>query len=424
MPRCAAIDSRSAVEYLRRPDATGAGYPFARTSSRGDGESWKSSGSQEKKKGREPAHAAAQAKYAGGRIPKPIKRLLKNSWPLLPNMKRGRWGKLFKKLCSNALAKSTWGKYAAAVNSFRKFCSEQAEPFRLPVSPEVSNSWIVWATGEGNLGANTMKAYLAALHSLGRLFDAKMGGQGAEKLLLAGASNLARHSKPASAKRAPFTFKVLQRLCAELRAKRWKISSKLAIKAFCCTGYFGSFRAGELLAKDSWSFDKFSDLTWADIALTSDPLGGSRSATLHIKEPKTRLEGGEFVELFRFEDPELCPVAALDRLAAAQKAKGKWDPAAPVFRFGSGKNLTVSGATRLIKILLKKTEFSQQNLTASSLRSGIPTDMKSRPDLFGDTQIKSWGRWRSGAYQWYMKRDAARKRDIYRRLSCMLCKWI
>ncbi len=424
MPRCAAVDSRSAVEYLRRPDSTGAGYPFARTSSRGEGEALRSSGSREKKKGREPAHAAAQAKYAGGRIPKPIKHLLKNSWPLLPNMKKGRWGKIFEKLCSNALAKSTWGKYGAAVNSFRKFCSEQAVPFRLPVSPEVSNSWLVWAAGAGNLGANTMKAYLAALHSLGRLFDAKMGGQGAEKLLLAGASNLARHSKPGSAKRAPFTFKVLQRLCAELRAKRWKPSSKLAIKAFCCTGFFGSFRAGELLAKDSWSFDKFSDLTWADITLTSDPLGGSRSATLHIKEPKTRIEGGEFVELFRFEDPELCPVAALDRLASAQKAKGKWDPAAPVFRFGSGKNLTVSGATRLIKILLKKTEFSQQNLSASSLRSGIPTDMESRPDLFGDTQIKSWGRWRSGAYQRYMKRDAARKRDIYRRLSCMLCKWI
>ncbi len=70
---------------------------------------------------------------------------------------------------------------------------------------------------------------------------------------------------------------------------------------------------------------------------------------MHVKEPKTRIEGGEYVDLLRFEDPDLCPVSTLNRLSAAQKKKGVWDPAKPVFQFGSGKTLTVSSATEIIK---------------------------------------------------------------------------
>ncbi len=424
IPKCAAIDSRAAADYLRQPGASEASFPFSRRPAKGTIPPASSSGPSNKNRGKQPAHSDAQAKYAGGRVPKEIKRLLKNSWPLLDCMKKGKWGKSFEALCSHGLAKSTWGKYTAAVRLFKIFCREQGENFKLPISPITSNSWIVWATGGRRVGAGTMKAYLAALHSIGRIFEASQGSRGAEKLLLAGAENLARHSGAQRRKRAPLTFAVLKRLTSELAEKNWRHFSKLTIRSFCCAGYFGSFRAGELLAKDRWSFDRFSDLTWGDVATIADENGGSSSMTLHIKETKTRVAGGERVELFRFEDPRLCPVRALEQLASAQKAAGIWDKEKPVFRFGSGKNLTVSRASKIIKILLKNTEFREENLSASSLRSGVPTDMESRPDLFKDTQIKSWGRWRSGAYRLYMKRENVRKRDIYRRLSCMLCKWI
>ena len=424
VPKCAAVDSRAAADYLRQPGASEASFPFAKGPARGTIPPASGSGTSSKKRGKQPAHSDAQAKYAGGRVPKEIKRLLKNSWPLLECMKKGKWGKSFNVLCSHGLAKSTWGKYTAAVRLFKKFCREQGEKFKLPISPAASNSWIVWAAGSQQIGASTMKAYLAALHSIGRIFEAGQGGRGAEKLLLAGAENLARHTKAQRPKRAPLTFVVLKRLVSEIERKNWRHLSKLVVRAFCCVGYFGSFRAGELLAKDSWSFDRFSDLTWGDVTMDTDEKGGNNSMTLHVKETKTRLAGGEKVELFRFEDPQLCPVRLLERLVAAQKAANIWDKDGPVFRFKSGKNLTVSRASKMMKILLKNTEFKGENLSASSLRAGVPTDMESRPDLFKDTQIKSWGRWRSGAYRHYMKREDARKRDIYRRLSCMLCKWI
>ena len=74
--------------------------------------------------------------------------------------------------------------------------------------------------------------------------------------------------------------------------------------------------------------------------------------------------------------------------------------------------------------LTRKTQYAGAALAASSFRSGIPTDMESRPDLFQDTQIKSWGRWRSRAYRCYLKNEPARRREIFSRLSGMLMKEI
>ena len=71
--------------------------------------------------------ATRRKKYAGGRVQKEIKRLLKNSLQLLECMKKEKWGKSFEALCSHGLAKSTWGKYTAAVRLFKKFCREQAK---------------------------------------------------------------------------------------------------------------------------------------------------------------------------------------------------------------------------------------------------------------------------------------------------------
>ena len=132
-------------------------------------------------------------------------------------------GEIFEALCSHGLAKSTWGKYTAAVRLFKNFCREQGEEFKLPINPTVSNSWIIWAAGGQRVGAGTMKAYLAALHSIGRIFEVGQGSQGAEKLLLAGAENLARHLRGQLPKRALLTFAVLKRLTSELERKKWAV---------------------------------------------------------------------------------------------------------------------------------------------------------------------------------------------------------
>ncbi len=305
---------------------------------------------------------------------------------------------------------------------FQKFCQAQQTEFKLPISPKMGNSFIVWAAEGGNLGSGTVKAYLAALHSLGRIFDGERAGRETEKLLLAGAANVERQRGKERRKRAPGTFKVLKRVIKNLETRRWKKTSKAAVKAFCCACYFGSFRAGELLPKKEWDFDKFSDLLWRDVAASGNACGNYKGYTVHVKMPKTRVEGGEQVDLYRFDLPEYCPVRALDRLADLQKGAGIWDLNLPVFRLASGKNLTVSSVSKILRGLLVRSEFRSHLITASSFRAGVPTDMEGRPDLFGDDRIQSWGRWRSTAYRRYMKGARERKLAIFKNLSGMLCK--
>jgi hypothetical protein len=95
---------------------------------------------------------------------------------------------------------------------------------------------------------------------------------------------------------------------------------------------------------------------------------------------------------------------------------GSSDENVPVFRFKSGKNLTVSGLNHILKDLLKNSKFKGLRISARSLRSGLPSDLEDRPDLIQDPHVKCWGRWRSQAYQIYMKNDSAQRRWIFDRI--------
>ncbi len=128
------------------------------------------------------------------------------------------------------------------------------------------------------------------------------------------------------------------------------------------------------------------------------------------------------VELLRYPDPDWCPVKALVDLRESQKAAGMLRRGRPIFRLGSGQNLTVSCMSRCLTKLTRHNHMRGMNITASSFRSGVPTDMACRPDLFGDTHIRSWGRWRSDAYRRYMKCGPVRNREIYEKLCAMLSK--
>ena len=185
LPRCDALDSSAAAAYLKKPDQGRASYPFAlkkpNSGSEGAFSTVTPGVGASGRKGKRPNHAIKEQKYSADRIPAPIVKLLKNSWPLIGSMKRGRWKKIFLRLFSSALAKSTWAKYSAAVNMYQTFCKSQLVPFKLPISQETGNSLIVWAAGGGKLGSGTVRAYLTALHSLGRLFNEKKGGEGGQK---------------------------------------------------------------------------------------------------------------------------------------------------------------------------------------------------------------------------------------------------
>ncbi len=434
LPLCRPLDEEEAAAFVNKPGPDGATYPFAAQRGKGGAATEKANpasakqpssagGDKEKarkEKGKHPHHAESLEKYSRKRIPKTLKRLLRKGVPVISAMRAGQWRKLWLDLNSLSLASSTWKKYGSALSAFEKFCDRFSWPFELPLSSEAANSFVLWGAGEGRLGSGTIKAYAGALHSLGRLFQKGGEGEGSvSKMLLRGIENAASRTNARGRSVAPFTFRVLGAVKKRLKNLKWKKPSKLVLWACCCAGYFGSFRAGELLAKSETGFDKNSDLLWSDVKFSSTR-AGKANAKIRIRAPKTRNPGGIVVDLFSFEAKSFCPIRALKQLRTAQRRAGIWRPDKPVFRFGSGKNLTVRNLSRTLKKVLRKTEMGKLNITASSLRSGVPTDMESRPDLFGDSQIKNWGRWRSDAYRRYMKCAGVQKEILFQSLSNLL----
>ncbi len=239
-------------------------------------------------------------------------------------------------------------------------------------------------------------------------------------MLLQGLKNSSQQESPEKKKIAPVTFELLKTIRNRLDGLSWRAATKTAVWTFCCVAYFGSFRAGELLAKKDWRFDKSSDLLWSDVNLDPEQAGGD-CATIRIRSPKTGSRN-ELVELFAFPMPKFCLVNNLKKLKKSQQNIGIWSADAPVFRLGSGKNLSVKKLSGTMSKIFRKTCYSHLRVSASSFRSGVPTDMEGRPDIFGDTQIRSWGRWKSEAFRRYMKCERTRKREIFDQLSRLLMK--
>ena len=180
-------------------------------------------------------------------------------------------------------------------------------------------------------------------------------------------------------------------------------------------GYFGSFRSNELLTQHQNSFDPSSHCSWADLEFDSDS-----KISVTIKTPKTTSNKPEIVDLFAFPNTKFCPIHALISLKKSSQKNRCYNPEYPIFWFASGKLLTTSALSGILKKLLAKSKFKDKKISAKSLRSGVPTDLENNPDLFNDLHIKIWGRWKSSSYQKYMKDDKYQREWIFKKMCKIL----
>ncbi len=171
-----------------------------------------------------------------------------------------------------------------------------------------------------------------------------------QRHLLNGLENAARQKAENVEKKSAITYNILKKLNRRTDKKKWRMHSKITVKAFCCAAYFGSFRAGELLPKHTREYDPVSDLRWKDVNYRYDAEGQLSSVVIHVRMPKTKTAGGELVELFRFGDADFYPVRNLRELEKSQKRCGVWERNRPVFRFNQRQNLSVKTATEIIVV--------------------------------------------------------------------------
>lgn len=315
-----------------------------------------------------------------------------------------------------AYSNSTWSKHNSALMCLKKFEILSKEKFEWPLTTSVINNFCNWATTILGLKSDTVKSYvtsLAFIHRLNLLDDTNCNNFIAG-LILKGAANMELYRITKSRKRNIMTLPLLKILGHKIAVSNWTINSKQLIWTISTVAFFGSFRIGELLTNNEKSFDPFTDLLWNDVEVKDNRL------LIHIKAPKSKNKGGDYVDIFEFKNHKCCPVKAFQLWEKTSKIKGK---ESPIFRFANGKLLTKAVFNATIRSLLRD-EIGQYDgiISGHSFRAGIPSMLAKYPEIAKDTHILGWGRWSSDCYQSYTRLRLEQKMSIFRKITDILNK--
>jgi len=325
----------------------------------------------------------------------------------------------FSALINSSLAKSTWGKYKSGYNAFACFEASRCSCSPFPIPVETIRSFVIWCHFTRNLAPSTIKAYISSLkfiHHIQGFQSSHITEDTLLPLLMKGSGNLTSQNNPRHNSRRVVTLPVLLTLGSRIASSKWDPLQKQVIWSACTTGFFGSFRMGELLAPTESNFSPTTHLTWNDVRASSPT-----SILIRISQPKSGEPGGEYVDLFPFLGFHCCPVLALKNLREKQQAQGMTDDTLPVFRFTDRKYLTMHTLNQILASLLQDMCTTGINtISCHSFRAGIPSTLSLFPDLATSDLIKGWGRWHSDCYQRYTRLKLPQKLNIFEKITTAL----
>ncbi len=194
-------------------------------------------------------------------------------------------------------------------------------------------------------------------------------------------------------KRQPITIELLDKLRGVWLAgtPTWNEQMLWAASSLC---FFGFFRSGELTVPSDHRFDQSCHLSTADITL--DSYRNPTMLKIRLKASKTDpFRVGVDVFVGRTNSPT-CPVTAMVDFMLIRGARP-----GPLFMFSDGKPLTRSKFVEGVRKALDRAGVDSRPLSGHSFRSGAATTAAKRG--MGDATIKLLGRWKSNAYQLYIK---------------------
>jgi len=205
---------------------------------------------------------------------------------------------------------------------------------------------------------------------------------------------------------------LLKILGNEIANTSWSTDSKQIFWTASVLAFFGSCRMGELFSKSAHSFDPATTLLWSDVTFNNN------AWLLHIKAPKSRTAGGEYIDIFQFNNHNCCPVKALLKWKEISP-HSKFNR--PVFMFSNGTLLTPQKFNDTIRQLLcNKMGPICKNITGHSFRAGIPSILAKFPELANDEHIMGWGRWCSKAYLGYTRLKLDQKLKMFLKIVNVL----
>ena len=294
------------------------------------------------------------------------------------------------------IAPSTARTYNAGISKYVDLCS------KLSVSPTPTSEQLlcrfVTSLARDNISHNTMKVYLAAVrqyhiqrgHVMPQIDSMPKLSQILRGIRISRAADPQMISRPL---RHPVTPEILRQI-RQAWEKEGLNSDKVMLWAAFLLAFYCFLRSGEVCVAVGEDFDEHRDLTPQDIAI--DNVSNPQMLKVHIKCSKTDpFRAGTDIFIARTKD-DLCPVAAM----LAWLVKRGRTPG-PLFRFQSGHPLSRSIFVRSFKQALASANIDPNGFTGHSFRIGAATSAANKG--MTDTQIKQLGRWKSDAYQRYIR---------------------
>ena len=170
--------------------------------------------------------------------------------------------------------------------------------------------------------------------------------------------------------------------------------SNILLWAACGLAFFGFLRCGEFTVPSQSDYDQDTHLSIDDIAL--DSTSSPTLIQITIKQSKTD-PFRKGVNLFLAKTgKDLCPVAAMLPYLALRGSKQ-----GPLFVLQDGSYLTRQRFTELLRATLKDVGLDESKYAAHSFRIGAATSAKDAG--IDDVHVKMLGRWKSNAYQLYVR---------------------
>ena len=305
------------------------------------------------------------------------------------------------RLQAQGVAPSTRRTYNAGTSAFSEFCGKRGIPL-LPASELTLRYFCTYLSKR--VSYRTIKVYLAGI----RLLHLEHGFEDPTRdapLLTYLCIGIRRSNRKPTKTRLPITISLLHTIKQQLSTADIPTHDKLLYWVALTLAFYGFLWASEYSCPTRRKYKSSTHLLLEDITTNR------RSLSARLKRSKTDRFGKSATVLIGATGSCTCPVRAMGKFLAA-----RWlQPPGPLFMLKSGDFLTRTDISRTTKHLLHAAGIDPEPYSSHSYRIGAATAAADAG--LPDHLIKTLGRWRSNAYQTYIRTSSSVLRNTARQIT-------
>jgi hypothetical protein len=289
------------------------------------------------------------------------------------------------RLVDSGLKPSTLKTYASAQRGYIRFCEDHAL-VAVPTTNPTLLLYVAHLFARG-LKGSSIRVYLAGVRNLHVTRAVPFPDYTPQlQLALRGAVNLSA----SPIRKLPITYDVLVDILEFLKGRH----DAVMLKAVMTLAFFGCFRAGELCLPDRTHFDAKLHLTCGDLSFNEV----ESYITVTLKRSKTDKSNTGVGVHVGCSGGVVC---AFCLLLSYRDSRADFSPSSPLFVDCFGTILCNSYFQNTTKLLLAAAGYDSSMYSGHSFRAGSAT---TAADVgFSDWELKMLGRWRSDAYNIYLR---------------------